>query len=165
MSKIFDYLGGAPKDKSDQLNDPLVQQDHAEDPPGQPLSPKSERPGHFGQLWSEVKGALHDEWYSGGDADEAADGEGSGGEIHGDHGSTNIGVIDEFADLKAKASINAQQQKEDSKLLAKTEAEHEKDEGLMTEFKEQLKPHMRFKERDFLTFEPKGFTQNLNSWS
>jgi hypothetical protein len=89
-----------------------------------------------------------------------ADGEGSGGEIHGDH------LTSDPMHVKATGlwsglfkDINERTTKK------KLEEEAEEQKGLMSEFKEQLKPHTRFKERDFLTFEPKGFKQNWSSWS
>ena len=148
MSQIFDYLGGTPRDKSDQLNDPLVQQDNLEDPPGQQSSPKSERPGHFSQLWSEVKGALHDEWFSGGEADEGIDHASAGDDGH-------EGSIDAFE--HSKETIKNMKESPSRVLADEDLKASKKRASLMEDLKEKLEPHLRFKERDFLTFEPRGF--------
>jgi len=36
--------------------------------------------------------------------------------------------------------------------------------SMIDDFKKKLEPQVRFKERDFLTFEPQGILQNYLSW-
>lgn len=106
---------------------------------------------------------MHDEWFSGGEADDgaAADGQSAGG---GSHRQDEAGIREEaFGALKGSIDVRLANERNGvkSKVLPGqpdrgADAALKMTNELLSKFKDGLEPHIRVKERDFLTFEPRG---------